>query len=64
VRRQGFAVNFRRTAWSADALGDVKDDAREAVLVDIDLLVVGDLSELAMSLVSNTVQRYILGIHP
>lgn len=31
----------------ADALGDVEDDAGEAVLVDVDFLVVGDLADFA-----------------
>jgi hypothetical protein len=47
VRRHGPAVNLGPGAGLADALCDVKDDAREAVLVDPDFLVVGDLSQLA-----------------
>lgn len=43
--REGAAVDLGAGAGPADALGDVEDDAREAVLVDVDLLVVGDLSE-------------------
>ena len=35
-----------------DALGDVKDDAGEAVLVDVDFLVVGDFAEFAARWVS------------
>ena len=43
--REGAAVDLGAGAGPADALGDVEDDAREAVLVDVDLLIVGDLSE-------------------
>ncbi len=46
--RQGGAVDLGAAAGPADALGDVEDDAREAVLVDVDLLVVGNLSEGAI----------------
>ncbi len=37
------AVYFGAAACGAVALADLKDDAREAVLVDVDFLVVGDL---------------------
>lgn len=47
VRGHGPAVDLGAGAGLADALCDVKDDAREAVLVDPDFLVVGDLSQLA-----------------
>jgi hypothetical protein len=47
VRSQGGAVNLRTCAGTTDALRDVEDDAGEAVAVDVDLLVVGDLAELA-----------------
>lgn len=44
---QGATVNLGPAALAADALGDVEDDAREAILVDVNLLVVGNLSDLA-----------------
>lgn len=45
MRRQGAAVDLGSGARGADSLGDVEDDASEAVLVDVDLLVVGDLAD-------------------
>lgn len=47
VRRHGAAVDLGVRARLADALGDVEDDAREALSVDPDLLVVGYLPQLA-----------------
>ncbi|CAG9980762.1 unnamed protein product [Clonostachys byssicola] len=47
VRRQGSAVDLGSGSRPAHALGDVEDDAGEAVLVDPDLLVVRDFSEFA-----------------
>lgn len=47
-----FAIDLGRGAAGADTLADFKNDAREAVLVDIDLLVVGDLTQLARELVN------------
>lgn len=41
------AVLLDPTGGWADALGNVEDDGGEAVLVDIDFLVVGDLAQLA-----------------
>lgn len=49
MRGQRTSINLRPGARLADALGDVEDDARKAILVDPDLLVVGDLSQLAVS---------------
>lgn len=46
MRRQGAAVDLGAAAGPADALRDVEDDAREAVLVDEDLLGVGHLAQL------------------
>ena len=48
VRRHGTPVDLGAGARATDPLGDVEDDAREAVLVDPDLLVVGDLAQLAV----------------
>lgn len=45
--RQRAAIDLRACPGWPDALGDIKDDAGEAVLVDVDLLVVGDLSQFA-----------------
>lgn len=42
---QGGAVGGVGAAGGADALGDVEDDAGEAVLVEVDLLAVGDLAD-------------------
>lgn len=42
---QGLAVDLGRTAGPANALGYVENDAREAVLVDENLLGVGDLAK-------------------
>ena len=53
VRGEGAAVRLevacRRGGGGprADALSDIKDDAGEAVLVDVDFLVVGDLADFA-----------------
>jgi hypothetical protein len=41
-------VRLEASAGGADALGDVEDDAGEAVLVDVHFLVVGDFAELAV----------------
>lgn len=49
VRRQRAPVRLETAAAGADALGDVEDDAGETVLVDVDLLVVGDLAQRAAS---------------
>lgn len=49
VRREGPPVILQRTACWAHALCDVEDDAGEAVLVDVDFLVVWDLAELAVT---------------
>lgn len=46
MRRQRAPVNLIAATASAHALRNVKDDAREAVLVDKDLLVVGHLAQL------------------
>ena len=54
---QGAAVDLGAGAGPADALGDVEDDAREAVLVDVDFLVVGDLSEFAIFLLKKKVEK-------
>jgi hypothetical protein len=45
VDGQGGAVGGVGAAGGADALGDVEDDAGEAVFVEVDLLVVGDLAD-------------------
>jgi hypothetical protein len=47
MRRNSAPVDLRPGAGLAHALGYVEDDAREAVLVDPDFLVVRDLSQLA-----------------
>ena len=39
------AVLFEAAGGGADALGDVEDDACEAIFVDVDFLVVWDLAE-------------------
>lgn len=41
------AVSLKAAARFADALGNVEDDAGEAILVDVDFLVVRDLAQLA-----------------
>lgn len=46
VDGQGFAVDLVRGTRAADALCDIEDDAREAVLVYKDLLIVGHLAQL------------------
>jgi hypothetical protein len=43
----GTAVNLRARARASDALGDIEDDAGEAILIDPDFLVIGDLSQFA-----------------
>lgn len=48
VHRQRLAVDLGGAARPADALRDLDDDGREAVLVDEDFLVVGDLADLAV----------------
>jgi hypothetical protein len=45
VNCQGAAVALEARAGGVDALGDVEDDRGEAVLVDVDFLVVGDLAD-------------------
>lgn len=47
MRRKGLAIDLGGAAGPADSLGDVEDDTREATLVDVDLLVVGDLPDRA-----------------
>lgn len=47
MRRQRRAVDLGPPARGADALGDLDDDAGEAILVDVDLLVVRNLAKLA-----------------
>jgi hypothetical protein len=46
--RQSSSVILERAARWSDALRDVEDDAGEAVLIDVDLLAVWDLTELAV----------------
>ena len=41
------AVDGWAASCDADALGDVEDDACEAVFVEVDFLVVGDLADCA-----------------
>lgn len=48
VRRHGATVNFGPSTGFSHALGYVEDDTREAILVDPDFLVVGDLAQLAV----------------
>lgn len=43
----GAAVNLGAGSGLSNALCDLEDDAREAILVDPDFLVVGDLSQFA-----------------
>lgn len=43
----GAAVNLGAGSGTSNALCDLEDDAREAILVDPDFLVVGDLSQFA-----------------
>jgi hypothetical protein len=47
VDRQGAAVALEAVAGGVDALGDVEDDGGEAVLVEVDFLVVGDFADRA-----------------
>ena len=47
VYGEGLAIDLGSAAGPADALGNIKDDACEAFLVDVDLLVVGDLADCA-----------------
>lgn len=47
MRRHGATVNLGAGAGAADPFGYVKDDAGEAILVNPDLLAVGDLTKLA-----------------
>jgi hypothetical protein len=47
VRGKRAPVGLEAAARGTDALSDVEDDAGEAVLVDVDFLVVGDLAKLA-----------------
>lgn len=44
---QSLAVDLGAAAGAADALGDVEDNASEAILVDVYFLVVRDLSYIA-----------------
>lgn len=57
---QGLAVNLRGAAGSANALGNVEDDACETVLVDENLLGVGDLPKRAVVVVVVVVSKMIL----
>ena len=50
---QGAAVDLGPGAGGAYALGDVEDDAGEAVGVDEDLLVIGDLTDLAVGVLAS-----------
>lgn len=50
MRRHRAAIDLGVRAGLADALGDVEDDAREALSVDPDLLVVRYLPQLAMGM--------------
>lgn len=43
------AVGVRARAWRPDAIGDVKDDAGEGILIDEDLLIIRHLAQLAAS---------------
>jgi hypothetical protein len=47
MRSQSLAVDLGRATGTTDSLCNIKDDACEAVLVDVDFLVIGDLSKLA-----------------
>lgn len=48
MRGHGAAVNLGAGSGLSNALCDLEDDAREAILVDPDFLVVGDLSQFAV----------------
>jgi len=44
---QGCAIDCGTRAWQPDSLGDVEDDGCEAIFIEIDFLVVRDLSDCA-----------------
>jgi hypothetical protein len=45
VRCQGCAINSWPTAGLAHAFGDVEDDTGKSIFVEVDFLVVGDLTD-------------------
>lgn len=47
MRSHGATVNLGASSRGAYALRNVEDDAREAILIDPDFLIVGDLAQLA-----------------
>lgn len=49
MRSHGTAVNLGTRARATNALSDVEDDASETILINPDLLVVGNLSQFAKS---------------
>jgi len=49
MRGHGRAVDGWASAWQPDALGDIEDDAREAIRIEVNLLMVGDLADGAFS---------------
>lgn len=48
VSRQGTPVNFRAGAGIPNTLRDVKYNAREAILIDPNFLIIGNLAQLAV----------------
>jgi hypothetical protein len=44
MRCEGSTVDGGAAACYADALSDIEDDAGEAVFVEVDFLVIGDLA--------------------
>jgi hypothetical protein len=47
MSRQSRAIDCGACAWEADSLCDVEDDGCEAILIEINFLVVGDLTDCA-----------------
>lgn len=58
VSRERLAVNLGGSAVGANTFTDLKNDACEAILVDIDLLVVGDLAQFATYLLASGTCRH------
>jgi hypothetical protein len=47
MRCQSRAIDRWACAWQADPLRDVEDDGCEAVFIEVDFLMVGDLTDCA-----------------
>ena len=57
MSRQGAPVNLRASSWRANSLGDVKDDTGEAIFIEVNLLMIGNLTDGAVFMLAGVVRK-------